>query len=135
MTDMVHGAAQARTGEAIVPEWWRTVDRWSLAAIVGLFLAGALLGLAASPPLAVRNGLEPFHYVWRQAAFAVVALAVLLAVSMMSPLRLRRCGVVAFGLSVVALALLPGVPGRTGRTTAVEAGARADTLPNRAPSD
>ncbi len=107
MTDMVHGAVQARTGEAIVPEWWRTVDRWSLAAIVGLFLAGALLGLAASPPLAVRNGLEPFHYVWRQAAFAVVALAVLLAVSMMSPLRLRRWGVVAFGLSVVALALLP----------------------------
>jgi cell division protein FtsW len=107
MTDMVYGAVPAKPGEAILPEWWRTVDRWSLAAIVGLFLAGALLGLAASPPLAVRNGLEPFHYVWRQAVFAVVALGVLLAVSMMSPLRLRRWGVVVFGLSVVALALLP----------------------------
>ena len=107
MTDMVHGAVPARSGEAILPEWWRTVDRWSLAAIVGLFLAGALLGLAASPPLAVRNGLEPFHYVWRQAGFAFLALVVLLAVSMMSPHRLRRWGVVAFGISVVALALLP----------------------------
>ena len=31
----------------------------------------------------------------------------MLVVSMMSPLRLRRAGVVAFGISVVALALLP----------------------------
>ena len=69
MTDMVFGAAPARPGEPILPQWWRTVDRWSLAAIVGLFMAGTLLNLAASPPLAVRNGLDPFHYVWRQAAF------------------------------------------------------------------
>ncbi len=107
MTDMVFGAAPAKAGEPILPQWWRTIDRWSLAAIIGLFLIGMLLGLAASPPLAVRNGLEPFHYVWRQAAFGVLAFGLMLAVSMMSPLRLRRWSVIAFGLSVVALALLP----------------------------
>jgi cell division protein FtsW len=107
MTDMVYGGAPAKPGEPILPEWWRTVDRWTLAAIVGLFLIGMLLGLAASPPLAVRNGLDPFHYVWRQAAFGAVAMLTMLAVSMMSPTRLRRCSVVAFAVSVVALALLP----------------------------
>jgi cell division protein FtsW len=107
MTDMVFGAAPAKAGEPILPQWWRTIDRWSLAAIIGLFLIGTLLGLAASPPLAVRNGLEPFHYVWRQAAFGILAFGLMLAVSMMSPLRLRRWSVIAFGLSVVALALLP----------------------------
>lgn len=107
MTDMVFGAAPAKPGEPILPAWWRTIDRWSLAAIVGLFLVGMLLGLAASPPLAVRNGLDPFHYVWRQAAFGAAALVVMLVVSMMSPQRLRRWGVIAFGVSVVALALLP----------------------------
>jgi cell division protein FtsW len=107
MTDMVFGAAPAKPGEPILPEWWRTIDRWSLAAIVILFFIGTLLGLAASPPLAVRNGLDPFHYVWRQAAFGTFALFLLLVVSMMSPLRLRRWGVIAFGVSVVALALLP----------------------------
>jgi cell division protein FtsW len=107
MTDMVFGAAPAKAGEPILPQWWRTIDRWSLAAIIGLFLIGTLLGLAASPPLAVRNGLEPFHYVWRQAAFGCLAFGLMLAVSMMSPLRLRRWSVVAFGLSVAALALLP----------------------------
>jgi cell division protein FtsW len=97
----------AKPGEPILPEWWRTVDSWSLAAIVGLFLIGSLLGLAASPPLAVRNGLDPFHYVWRQTAFGVLSLFLLVVVSMMSPVRLRRAGVIAFGISVVAVALLP----------------------------
>jgi cell division protein FtsW len=104
---MVFGVAPARPGEPIVPEWWRTVDRWSLASILGLMLAGMLLNLAASPPLAVRNGLEPFHYVWRQAAFVAVALGLMLVVSMLSPVRLRRWAVIAFALSVVAVALLP----------------------------
>ncbi len=104
---MVYGAAPDEPGEAILPQWWRTVDRWSLAALIGLFLIGTLLGLAASPPLAVKNGLDPFHYVWRQAAFGALALVLMLVVSMMSPLTLRRWAVVGFGFSVVALALLP----------------------------
>jgi cell division protein FtsW len=107
MTDMVFGAAPAKPGEPILPEWWRTVDRWSLAAILGLILAGLLLGLAASPPLAVRNGLDPFHYVTRQVVFAALALGLMLVVSMLSPVSLRRWAVIAFVVSVVAVALLP----------------------------
>jgi cell division protein FtsW len=104
---MVFGAAPARPGEAILPHWWRTIDRWSLAAIVGLFIAGILLGLAASPPLAVKNGLPHFYYVWRQAFFGCVALGVLVAVSLMTPTGLRRIGVAGFVIAFVALALLP----------------------------
>jgi cell division protein FtsW len=104
---MVFRAAPAGRGEAILPHWWRTIDRWSLAAVVGLFLAGILLGLAASPPLAVKNGLPHFHYVWRQVFFGIVAIGVLLVVSVMSPTALRRIGVVAFVAAFVAVALLP----------------------------
>jgi cell division protein FtsW len=107
MTEMVFGPAPAKRGEPILPEWWRTVDRWSLAAIFALFLIGMLLGLAASPPLAVENGLAPFHYVWRQAAFGVLALFAMLVVSMMSPTRLRRWAVVAFAAATLAVAFLP----------------------------
>jgi len=107
MTDMVFGAAPAKPGEPIIPQWWRTLDRWSLAAIIGLFLIGILLGLAASPPLAARNGLDPFHYVSRQVIFGAVALVAMLTVSMMSPTRLRRWAVVAFLACFVAVALLP----------------------------
>ena len=107
MTDMVFGVAPAKPGEPIIPRWWRTLDRWSLAAIVGLFLIGILLGLAASPPLAASNGLDPFHYVSRQVVFGMAALVAMLTVSMMSPTRLRRWAVVAFLACFIAVALLP----------------------------
>ncbi|PJN95174.1 cell division protein FtsW [Amaricoccus sp. HAR-UPW-R2A-40] len=107
MTEMVYGAVPTRPGEPILPHWWRTIDRWSLAAIIGLFLAGMLLGLAASPPLAVKNGLAPFHYVIRQAAFGVIAIGTLLVISMMDPQTIRRGASLGFFCSVVALALLP----------------------------
>jgi cell division protein FtsW len=107
MTEMVFRAPPARHGEAILPEWWRTIDRWSLAAVFALFLVGMLLALAASPPLAVRNGLDHFHYVYRQAFFGIAALGVMVAVSMLDPVRIRRGAVLIFAASVLAVALLP----------------------------
>ena len=55
MTEMVYGNAGAKPAEPILPLWWRTVDRWSLGAVLGLFLIGMLLGFAASPPLVKRS--------------------------------------------------------------------------------
>ncbi len=107
MTEMVHGAIPAQAGEPILPRWWRTIDRWSLSCVLVLFGIGLLLGLAASPPLAERNGLQPFHYVERQAFYGGLAMVVMVLFSMMSPTLVRRFAVVGFALSFVALALLP----------------------------
>lgn len=107
MTEMVFGAAPARVGEPILPRWWRTVDRWSLACILGLYAAGLLLGLAASVPLAEKNGLPAFYYVTRQAAFGGMALIAMLIVSMMSPRQVRRLGVLGFVFAGAALLALP----------------------------
>ena len=41
-------------------EWWWTVDRLMLAAVGALMLAGVVLSLAASPPVAERLKLDPF---------------------------------------------------------------------------
>ncbi|MGZ9810016.1 peptidoglycan glycosyltransferase FtsW [Pseudoroseicyclus sp. H15] len=107
MTEMVYGAAPVRAGDPVLPRWWRTIDKLSMAAILGLFGLGMLLGLAASPPLAERNGLDPFYYVTRQAMFGGMAMCVMFVVSMMSPLMIRRLAVLAFAAAFVALALLP----------------------------
>jgi cell division protein FtsW len=107
MTEMVFRAQPARQGEAILPEWWRTIDRWSLGAIIGLFLIGLLLTMAASPPLAVRNGLDHFHYVYRQALFGLLALGVMFVVSLMEPVRIRRALVLLFAASAIAVLFLP----------------------------
>lgn len=107
MTDMVFGTVAAQPGEPVLPRWWRTVDRWSLSAVIILFLVGLLLGLAASVPLAQRNGLSPFYYVYKQVFFGGVALTAMMITSMMSPKMVRRLGVLGFIIGFVAIALLP----------------------------
>lgn len=107
MTEMVYGTVPVRTGDPVLPRWWRTIDRWSMSCILILFAIGLLLGLAASPPLAARNGLDPFHYVTRQAIFGGVAMVVMLVMSMLGPVAVRRIAVLGFAVSFVALALLP----------------------------
>ncbi|SDX37430.1 FtsW/RodA/SpoVE family cell cycle protein [Litoreibacter albidus] len=107
MTEMVYGTALVHPGEPILPKWWRTLDRWSMTCVFALFAIGLLLGLAASPPLAEKNGLDPFHYVSRQAFFGCLAMVTMVAVSMMSTLMVRRLATLFFLVTLVALVLLP----------------------------
>ncbi len=107
MTEMVYGSAPMRVGEAILPKWWRTIDRGSLFCILILFSIGILLGLAASPPLAAKNGFEAFHYVKRQAVFGGLALLAMVVTSMMTPKLVRRLSVIGFLAAFVSIALLP----------------------------
>lgn len=107
MTEMVYGAVPVRDGEPILPKWWRTIDKWAMSCVLILFVIGLLLGLAASPPLAARNGFDPFHYVQRQALFGGLALMAMLLTSMMSPTLVRRLAVLGFLVAFVAMALLP----------------------------
>lgn len=107
MTEMVYGSNPVRVSEPVIPRWWRTIDKWVLTSVFILFGVGLLLGLAASVPLATRNGLEPFYYVQRQAFFGGVALVVMLGISMMPPDMVRRLGVMGFAVSMLALMLLP----------------------------
>lgn len=107
MTEMVYGAVPVRGGEPILPKWWHTIDKWSMSCILILFSVGLLLGLAASPPLAAKNGFEPFHYVQRQAFFGGLALVAMIMTSMMPIKMVRRLAVIGFALTFVALMLLP----------------------------
>lgn len=107
MTEMVFGSAPARVGDPILPRWWRTVDKWTLACVVGLYLTGLLLGLAASVPLAERNGLPAFYYVTRQAAFGGLGLIAMLVISTLSPRWVRRLGVLLFAASLLVVMALP----------------------------
>jgi cell division protein FtsW len=82
-------------------EWWWTVDRLLLAAFMTLMLGGVILSLAASPPVAVRIGLDPFHFFNRHVLFLVPSVIVMLAVSFLSPRQVRRTALIVFAISVV----------------------------------
>src|SRR5213080_4692761 len=77
-------------------EWWWTVDKLLLAAISALMLGGVILSLAASPPVATRIGLDPFHFFGRHVLFLLPSFMVLIAVSFMSPKQIRRSALLVF---------------------------------------
>ena len=107
MTEMVYGSAPVRDVEPVLPKWWRTIDKWSMSCVLMLFGVGLLLGFAASPPLAEKNGFAPFYYVQRQMFFGGMAMIAMLATSMMGPMLVRRLAVLGFLAALVALMLLP----------------------------
>ena len=107
MTEMAYGSVGTVDGEAVLSRWWRTLDKSVLTAVLILFSIGLLLGLASSPPLAEKNGLAPFHYVYRQAIFGSLALFSMAVFSMLPSKAIRRLGVIGFLLCFVALGLLP----------------------------
>jgi cell division protein FtsW len=88
-------------------EWWWTVDKLTLAAIGALMLAGVVLSLAASPPVAGRLGLEPFFFVNRHVVYVIISAAVMLGVSFLTPAQIRRLAFAVFAVSVVMVAATP----------------------------
>ncbi|HYI26530.1 MAG TPA: putative peptidoglycan glycosyltransferase FtsW [Bradyrhizobium sp.] len=84
-------------------EWWWTVDRLLLAAIIALMLGGVILSLAASPPVATRIGLDPFHFFNRHVLLLLPSILVLIGVSFLSPRQIRRAALIVFAVSVVLI--------------------------------
>lgn len=93
----------ARHDTSLLGRWWWTVDRWLLGAILLLAAVGALLVTAASPPVAERLGYQHYHFVIRHLIFLGPAVAAAVLLSMLSPVNIRRFGVL---LTLGALALV-----------------------------
>ncbi len=99
-----------RTDRSVLAEWWWTVDRYSLAAVAALVVAGVVFLLAASPAIAQRLDLDAFHFVYRQLSFLAPAIALMLAVSLLTPREVRRVAAIVYfaGLILMTLALFIG---------------------------
>ena len=94
----------ARADTSLLARWWWTVDHWTLAALGCIIGFGAVLAMAATPAVAVRIGLDPFFFVRRQMALLIPAIAMMVAISMMSPRAVRLLALVGFVISVSMLA-------------------------------
>lgn len=79
-----------RTDKSVFGAWWWSLDRWTLAALATLVIAGVVLVTAASPSVAERIGLSPFYFVIRHFIFLVPAVAGMVIVSLMGRKMLWR---------------------------------------------
>src|SRR6201747_2758430 len=93
----------ARDQRTPFSEWWWTVDKLLLAAITAPMVAGVILSLAASPPVATRIGLDPFHFFNRHVLFLVPSFIVMIGISFLSPRQIRRTALIVFAISIVLI--------------------------------
>lgn len=93
----------SRADRSRLGQWWFTVDHALLFAIFVLAGAGLVLSLAASPAVAIKKGLAPFHFAERHVVFLGVSLIIMLAVSLLDRVAVRRLSLIIFALSLAGL--------------------------------
>ncbi len=93
----------SRADNSLLAEWWRTIDKPLLSALLFLMLCGFLMSFAGSPPVADRIGVEEFHFIKRHAVFLIPTLIIMIGCSMLSPKQVRRAAFILFAFSIVAL--------------------------------
>ncbi|MBB3963408.1 MULTISPECIES: putative lipid II flippase FtsW [Rhizobium] len=101
----------SRAERGALADWFWTIDRFFLAMFIFLMGIGLMLSFAASPAVAERIGLEPFHFVKRQAAFMIPSLAVMIGLSFLTPRQVRRTAIILLiaALILMLMALFFGV--------------------------
>ena len=104
-----------RSDRGLLAQWWFTVDRGLMFAVLLLMASGVLVSMAASPPVADRIGAETFHFIKGQLFYLCFAVPVLVALSFFPPRLARRTGLAVFfaalGLMVLALLFGPEIKG------------------------
>ena len=101
----------ARDDRSLATEWWFSVDRALLIAVLALIGIGIVLSLAASPAVATRKGLPTFYFVERQLVFATAGIALMLAASLLDQRGVLTLAVGLLGamLLLMTVAVLYGV--------------------------
>jgi cell division protein FtsW len=100
----------SRADDSTLGRWWLSIDRALLGAILALIAAGIVLALASSPAVAVRKGLAPLYFAERHIVLAGIAVALMLAVSLLSPQGVRRLALALFlgGTAAMLVVVLTG---------------------------
>ncbi len=93
----------ARDDRSIVSEWWFSVDRALLIAVLALVGIGIVLSLAASPAVATRKGLPTFYFVERHLVFAMIGIVVMLLASLLDPRGVLTLATVLLGVALVLM--------------------------------
>lgn len=100
-----------RTDRSVLSEWWFSVDRKLIGAVLIIMVVGSLVSLAASPAASHRLGEPPMHFFSRHLLFLLPSVALMIAASLLSVRQMRRAALILFilGLALIALALAQNI--------------------------
>ncbi len=93
----------SRAEKTPLAEWWWSIDKELLGALIMLLAVGVVLSFGASPAVAERIGLDEWHFVIRHAMFAALAVPVMIVTSLLSQ---RQARFAALGVLVIMIIML-----------------------------
>ncbi len=93
----------SRSSRNIVANWWWTVDKWLLTAIIFLLGCGILLSFSASPAVGQDRYNSMYHFVVKQSIFLCIAVGCMLFFSMQGLKWTRRLAILGYVGTIVLL--------------------------------
>lgn len=93
----------SRTDKTIWGKWWWTIDRRMLAALIALMVIGVFLVAAASPPVAVRIGLNQYYFIIHHIMVLVPSFCIMIAISLCDLRTLWRVASIILGLGILMM--------------------------------
>lgn len=96
-----------RTNTTLIGRWWWTVDRPTLAGLGIILIAGVILVLAGSPPVAEHIGLDAYYFVRRQFVFLGLAVFIILGLSLQDPSAIRKLALFGLAGCLLMMVIVP----------------------------
>jgi cell division protein FtsW len=97
----------SRADRAFFAQWWWTVDRVAMSAILALIAIGLILAFAASPAMTGgANSEGNFLFAGKQIVYALVAAAIMIGTSLLSLRSIKLAGAVLFALATIFVVLV-----------------------------
>lgn len=85
--------------------WWWEMDRITSLLVFVLMLIGAIAVSTASVAVATKYNVGPYHFAVRHLLFIVLALALMMAMTILKPAGIRRVGFLIFAVAFVGTLL------------------------------
>lgn len=93
----------SRTDQSFLAEWWWTVDRSILSAVLILAVFGVALVATASPAVAEHLGLGSYHFLKRHVVILLPALSLMLFLSLLDRTTIWRLASLLFLASIAGM--------------------------------
>lgn len=98
----------SRDNRSSFSDWWWTVDRVALFAMLALIAIGLMLAFAASPAATAHNAIQAgnFHFAAKQIVFAAIAAIVVAGLSLLSADQLKIAAGITFVFALLGSVLV-----------------------------
>ena len=95
-----------RTDRSKVSLWWWTVDHKLMGLIILLIIGGVMVLMSAGSPVAIKKGLNEYHFLEKQITFLCISIPLMIIISIQKISTLKRFSLLILFFSFICLIYL-----------------------------